>query len=56
MTQDAYNHQSMAADARRIQVRGLGKTFILHNQGGTRLPDPSRAVGFGDEHREVLGT
>jgi alpha-D-ribose 1-methylphosphonate 5-triphosphate synthase subunit PhnL len=27
-----------AADGLRLQVRGLAKTFVLHNQGGTRLP------------------
>ncbi|MGT2510201.1 phosphonate C-P lyase system protein PhnL [Cupriavidus basilensis] len=43
MTQDSdslqgYANTVDAADASRIQVRGLGKTFVLHNQGGTRLP------------------
>jgi alpha-D-ribose 1-methylphosphonate 5-triphosphate synthase subunit PhnL len=29
---------SNAADDLRLQVRGLAKTFVLHHQGGTRLP------------------
>jgi alpha-D-ribose 1-methylphosphonate 5-triphosphate synthase subunit PhnL len=28
----------LAAQGPRLQVRGLAKTFVLHNQGGVRLP------------------
>ncbi|MDF3834403.1 phosphonate C-P lyase system protein PhnL [Cupriavidus basilensis] len=51
--QDTLDTRDFQTDPRRIQVRGLGKTFILHNQGGTRLP-VLRAIDFDASAGECL--
>lgn len=40
-------------DTRLVEVRGLGKTFTLHNQGGVRLP-VLRAIDFDAARGECL--